>query len=236
MKRKKQMFVLVPVYLSFLFIFILIGILGSKAITVLFQSRPPTYTHTYIIDAGHGGVDGGATSVSGVLESHINLSIAQKLNDVMRLLGMQTVMIRTEDISVYTEGNSIAAKKLSDLKQRVKLVNNTPGAVLLSIHQNHFTDSKYAGAQVFHATTPDSRELAEKMQKTFTNMTATDRNIKPVKGVYLMQEVACPAVLIECGFISNVQEEALLLSKDYQLKISGIIACSCSEYFNASIA
>lgn len=236
MKCGKQMFALLPVYLAFFLIFALIGIFGSKAITAISEGRPPAYTRTYIIDAGHGGVDGGATSVSGVLESHINLSIAQKLNDIMHLLGMPTVMIRSEDISVYTEGSSIAAKKISDLKQRVKIVDSTPGAVLLSIHQNHFTDSRYKGAQIFYSTNENSKQLAESMQKRFAELTETNRSIKQAKGVYLMQEVNCPAVLIECGFISNSQEEALLLSETYQLKISCIIACACSEYFNSSIA
>ena len=236
MKFRKQMYALIPVYLIFLFGFILIGVLGSRAITALSESRPPAYTHTYIIDAGHGGVDGGATSVSGILESHINLSIAQKLNDIMHILGMPTIMIRTEDISIYTDGSSIAAKKISDLKQRVKIVNNTDGAVLLSIHQNHFTDSRYKGAQVFFAASADSRKLADTMQHAFTKMTATDRSIKPAKGVYLMQEVNCPAVLIECGFISNIHDESMLLNDNYQIKIGSIIACTCSSYFNSTIA
>ncbi len=236
MKKSKPIFILIPIYVSFLLIFFLIGVFGNKAITLISESRSPVFERTFVIDAGHGGIDGGATSVSGVLESHINLSIAQKLNDIMHLLGMPTSMIRTEDISVYTEGNTIAQKKISDLKHRVNLVNNTPGAVLLSIHQNHFADPKYYGAQIFYNAVPEGRELAEKMQNAFKKMTNTNRQIKQASGVYLLQHVNRPAILIECGFISNSQDETKLLNNSYQIKICSIIACSCSLYYNSTVA
>ena len=118
-----------------------------------------------IIDAGHGGIDGGAVSCTGAYESHINLQIALRLQDMLNLLGMQTKLIRSEDISVYTGGNTIAAKKVSDLKERIRVINNTKNAILLSIHQNYFTDSRYSGAQAFH--NGKHQELALKLQQNF---------------------------------------------------------------------
>ena len=133
----------------------------------MIQNDEPERNHCVIIDAGHGGVDGGATSCTGVLESNINLQIALKLNDLLNFLGIHSKMIRTSDVSVYTEGNSIAAKKVSDLKQRVNIINNTENAILVSIHQNYFSESRYWGAQVFYSNAPLSKEFAEKMQKSF---------------------------------------------------------------------
>ena len=103
-----------------------------------------------VIDAGHGGEDGGARSCTGVQESGINLEIALRVNDLMHFLGMQTRMIRTTDCAVYTEGaRTIAEKKVSDIHNRVRMVEETPGALLVSIHQNNFPEGKFRGAQVF---------------------------------------------------------------------------------------
>ena len=117
-----------------------------------------------VIDAGHGGEDGGATSCCGFLESDINLEISLRLNDLLNFLGHRTIMVRTEDVSVHTEGQTIAQRKVSDLKNRVQLVNETENALLVSIHQNYFADSRYSGAQVFCADSTGSRKLAEKIQ------------------------------------------------------------------------
>lgn len=189
-----------------------------------------------VIDAGHGGVDGGAVSCTGVDESQINLEIALRLNDLMHLLGINTYMIRTEDISIYTSGNSIAAKKVSDLKERVKIVNQTQNAILISIHQNYFEDSRYSGAQVFYNT---DATLAMQLQAAFikTLNHGSNRKVKKADGVYLMQNVSCPAALIECGFLSNYTEEELLRDPAYQKKLCCIIGAVLSCYiYNNGIA
>lgn len=186
-----------------------------------------------IIDAGHGGVDGGAVSCTGVDESKINLEIALRLNDLMHLLGINTYMIRTEDVSIYTSGNSIAAKKVSDLKERVRIVNQTQNAILISVHQNYFEDSHYSGAQVFYNT--DST-LAKQLQSALiqTLNPGSNRKAKKADGVYLMQNVTCPAALIECGFLSNCDEEKMLRDPTYQKKLCCVIGAvvSCYVYNN----
>ena len=190
----------------------------------------PLPKKTVVIDAGHGGEDGGALSVSGVRESGINLEISLRLNDLLRFLGADTRMIRTEDVSVYTEGDTIAAKKVSDIRNRVAFVQNTPNAVLISIHQNHFAEEKYRGAQVFYAT--GSEALAEALQSSLIAQVdpANHRACKPARDVYLMEHVSCPAALVECGFLSNYAEEQLLRDPSYQKKLAAAIAGSLLTY------
>ena len=208
--------------------------LASSSVTVLKESEPVQNRTVIIIDAGHGGIDGGATSCTGIPESHINLQISLRLNDLVQLLGFETKMIRKTDTSVYTEGNTIAAQKVSDLKQRVKLVNETKNAVLISVHQNTFLDSRYSGAQVFYANDDTSRELAKVMQADLiSNLNpGSKRQCKSSDGIYLMQNIQRPGVLIECGFLSNPEEEANLLTAEYQKQIASVVA-TCISRFNS---
>lgn len=207
---------------------------GSRAVTVISERIPFDREHCVIIDAGHGGIDGGATSCSGILESAYNLEIALRLNDLLHFLGCDTKMIRTTDISVYTKGETIAQKKVSDLKERVRIVNETDNGVLLSIHQNHFSDSRYSGAQVFYAETEGSDVLAKQLQNTFASILDPEnkRISDKCRGVYLMEHIARPGVLIECGFLSNPGEEAKLRSKDYQQKLCCAIASTVLKYLS----
>lgn len=206
--------------------------LGSKAVAVFSQGSDFVREHCFIIDAGHGGPDGGATSCSGVRESDINLAISLKLRDLMHFLGYQTRMVRTEDISVYTEGETIAGMKMSDLKERVRICNETSGAILLSIHQNTFPDTRYSGAQVFHSPTEGSKALAQSLQETFirTLNPGSRRAVKESEGVYLMEHIRCPGVLIECGFISHPEEEVRLRSPNYQRDLCCVIASCAATY------
>ena len=188
-----------------------------------------------IIDAGHGGIDGGAASCTGMPESRINLEIAIKLDTLLHLLGFSTKMIRTEDISVHIYGSTISQKKISDLKERLRIVNETEKGLLISIHQNYFFDSQYRGAQVFYATTPGSKELAEIIQKSFCASDCYNhRSHKQATGIFLMKHVKSTAILIECGFLSNPQEEALLRNADYQKKLCCIIAANITLFLDHS--
>lgn len=225
--------------LTGLYILVLAGVLGfvfwgNRAVTVISENFPIERPHCFIIDAGHGGVDGGATSCTGKLESAFNLEIAVRLNDLIHFLGYDTKMIRTEDISIYTKGETIAQKKVSDLKERVRICNETEGAILLSIHQNNFSDSRYSGAQVFYPSTGDSEAFAMQLQRELirTLNPGSSRNVKKAEGVYLMEHIDCPGVLIECGFLSNPEEEAKLRSPDYQRKLCCVIATAAVSYAN----
>lgn len=208
-------------------------ILGGKRATQTFSEERGAQW-CIVLDAGHGGEDGGATSCTGVLESGINLEITLRLRDLLHLLGRETRMIRTSDISVYTKGGSIAQKKMSDLKERVRIVNSTPNAMLLSIHQNNFSDSRYSGAQVFYADTQGSERLAKVLQCALISSLnkGSNRKCKKSDGVYLMEHISCPGILVECGFLSNTEEEARLRSRDYQQKLCCVIASTVSSFLS----
>ena len=221
-----------PFYLLLIGAIVVTVLWSDRAITVMSESAPLTDRHCIIIDAGHGGVDGGATSCTGVLESQINLEISLRLNDLCHLLGMETKMIRTTDISVYTEGQTISQKKVSELKHRVQIINETPNATVISIHQNYFSDGRYSGAQVFYPKDESSRQLAEAMQLAFA-VTGSTRGAKPSQGVYLMEHIQCSGVLVECGFLSNPQEEAKLRSPEYQKLLCCVIVSTLSTAGNA---
>jgi len=204
----------------------------SRTVTVLSENAPVDRHHHIVIDAGHGGVDGGATSCTGILESAYNLNIAMRLNDLLHLLGYETTMIRTTDISVYTEGTTIASKKVSDLKERVRITNESEGAILISIHQNNFPDGRYSGAVVLYAPTEGSKEFAAHLQDNLVSVLnpGSKRKSKPADGIYLMNHIQCPGILVECGFLSNPQEEALLRSERYQKQFCCVIASSLSSF------
>lgn len=181
-----------------------------------------------IIDAGHGGEDGGAISLSGVSESQLNLAIAQRVDLVMGLYGAPSVMLRQADISLHSpQSHTLREKKVSDLHNRVKLVSQQQNGVLLSIHQNSFPSGKYSGAQVFYAPTHGSRQLAEAMQGAL-RVAADPLNTRQVaaiaKSVYLMNHIDCPAILVECGFLTNPAEERQLQDSGYQSKLAAAMA------------
>lgn len=232
MNRRIRYVSFLPIYGVLLLLLLSITIGGSRVITALSENAPANIKYTVVVDAGHGGVDGGATSCTGVLESQFNLEIATKLNDLLNLLGINTIMIRNTDCSVYTEGETIAQKKISDLKERVRIVNNTENCLLVSIHQNHFSDERYSGAQVFYAPTEGSQALAKSMQKTFVETINHNSNRleKPANSIYLMQNIHSTGILVECGFLSNPQEEYALRTKEYQQKVCSVIACSVSNF------
>lgn len=224
-----------PFYLLVVILTIAAAGLGSRSVDTIAQSTPVARQHRIVVDAGHGGIDGGATSCTGVLESTINLQIAKRLDDLMHLLGYETVMIRTTDTSIYTEGNTIASQKVSDLKERVRIANETENAILISLHQNTFSDSRYGGAQVFYGGSDNSRELAAAVQSALCDTVnpGSNRKCKKAQGVYLMEHIECTGVLIECGFLSNPEEEAKLRNIEYQKKLSCVIAASVSEFIKS---
>jgi N-acetylmuramoyl-L-alanine amidase len=221
-------------YLLIVSVFLASAYWGSTATTVIAQRIPLERHHTVIIDAGHGGEDGGAISCTGRAESTYNLEIALRLKDLMHLLGVDTQMIRSTDTSVYSQGDTIAVKKVSDLKNRVSQVNNNENGLLLSIHQNTFTESQYSGAQVFYAPEGEGAQLAELLQNAIcqTINIGSNRRSKMGTGVYLLEHIERTGVLIECGFLSNSEEEAKLRDKSYQQKLVCVIGSSVCNFLD----
>lgn len=228
MKRERKALNIAVCYILVIALFLIGTMLGSRTVTVISENLPMEREHTVIIDAGHGGEDGGTTSCTGRLESGYNLEIAIRLEDLFHLLGYDTVMIRRTDTSIYTKGETISQKKISDLKERVRIANSTENAVLISIHQNFFPESQYRGAQVFYGGSEGSEDLAKLLQTQLTSSMnpGSRRQVKKGSGIYLLDKITCPGALIECGFLSNPEEEALLSSPEYQKKIVCVIASS----------
>ena len=223
-------------YILIVSVFISAAYFGSEVTSTLAERSPLEREQIIVIDAGHGGEDGGATSVSGRMESAYNLEIALGLRDLLHLLGYETKMVRTRDESVYTEGRTLAEKKVSDLKNRVRMVNEEENPILVSIHQNMFPDGQYYGAQVFYGPKGEGQTLAESLQTAFCQNInpGSNRKIKKAEGIYLMQHINCTGVLIECGFLSNPQEDALLRTKAYQQKLNCVIAGTLSQFLTDS--
>lgn len=218
---------------SLLFFVVLVPLCGWFAVFFRESSVQTVYpvrfsSQILIIDAGHGGEDGGAVSLTGALESHINLAVAKQLDGVLGLYGVQTLLLREEDISLHDkDALTLRQKKNSDLHNRVSMVEEHGNAVLLSIHQNSYPDGRSSGAQVFYAPTEGSQVLAQTMQETL-RAALDPQNARQEKQIpetiYLMNHISCPGVLVECGFLTNPQEERLLRSGAYQTKLAAALA------------
>lgn len=187
---------------------------------------------TLVLDAGHGGIDGGAISDSGLKESDINLQIALKTEALVRFLGIDTVMTRETDTD---NSDNKAYSEHDNLVQRVKLANSTENAVLISIHQNKFPSAVVSGAEVMYSDNDDSKALGLITQDNLVALldSSNRRVARPApKELLLTSSVECPTILVECGFMSNPQEVQKLASNDYQLKLAAILAGSYIQFLN----
>lgn len=183
---------------------------------------------TLIIDAGHGGADGGAVSLTGIKESEINLDIAQKLELIMVFFGERPVLTRnSENLNYSDKAETIREKKAEDQNGRIQLINSVENAILISIHQNTFPSGEPSGAQVLYSPTAGSKEFAVYMQQLLINTLNTKNRRTATEipdNILLMTHIKCPGILIECGFLSNAAEEQLLRTDTYKLKIAAVIA------------
>ena len=200
---------------------------GLPAISAFSAAEKPP--ETVVIDPGHGGEDGGAVSPGGVQESHINLAVSKQLRDLLRFAGVPTAMTREEDVTICDEGlGTIRARKASDIRNRVAIVNGTENAVLLSIHQNSLPSSTVThGAQVFWNQQEGAEALAEAIQTSLNGSinVGNEKHTKQIPPtVYLMNHVTVPAVLVECGFLTNQEETRRLQDETYQRALAVSIA------------
>ena len=198
----------------------------GRAVPTFSAARAPG--ETVVIDAGHGGEDGGAVSISGVPESGINLEIALKLDYMMGLYGVQTKVLRDRDISLHdSDAKTLRQKKVSDLHNRVSIIESIENATLISIHQNTFQGAKYHGAQVFYTKHEESLPFATLTQQILREALDPSNTRLPAKipdSVYLMKHITCRAILVECGFLSNREEDQKLQTAAYQTKIGLALA------------
>lgn len=187
-----------------------------------------------IIDAGHGGEDGGAEASDGTVEKDINLSIAKILRDMLLQGGFEVEMIRDEDVSVGDNSlQTVRERKLSDLEKRVELYNSDENNIVLSIHQNNFSQSQYSGTQIFYSDNTESQELSEYIRQAIVGLVQPDneRQCKPADdSIYVLRNAKVPAIIIECGFLSNPQELEKLKDYEYQKELAFAIYMGFVEY------
>lgn len=189
-----------------------------------------------ILDAGHGGFDGGAVALDGTVEKDINLKICLTLAEFLRFSGYDVIMTRSGDNSTDNiDSDKIASRKKSDLKNRLELMNENPDAVFVSIHLNKFTTSTASGSQVFYSgAKEESQVLGEKIQSAIVKLLQPENtrvNKKATTSTYLLYNATVPAVLVECGFLSNANDLQKLKDEVYQREMAFSIFCGITQYF-----
>lgn len=186
---------------------------------------------TIVIDPGHGGRDPGKVGVNGALEKDINLAIALKLRDLLEENDINVIMTRTEDEGLYSESDT--NKKRSDLNKRIEIINTSDAIFTVSIHQNSFTQENVKGAQVFyHAQSEQGKIIAEILQEQIkeTIKDGNHRKAKSNTSYYMLKHTKCPLVIVECGYLSNWSEAALLIDPEYQEKMAWAIHLGVIKY------
>lgn len=221
-------------FTSYIALFLLLSLFVSyqsaMESAVMTQGREPAVLpHSLvIIDPGHGGMDGGAVGITGTYEKDLNLQVALKLEKVLNLFGVAADMTRNTDVTLGSGGDTIAKKKAEDMRTRLRIINETPYELLFSIHMNSYPEEKYWGSQVFYAGgTAIAKGYGESIQKSLRTFVASDNKREAKRAsdeIYLMKHAVCPALIIECGFLSNYREEALLQTQEHQIKLACAIA------------
>jgi N-acetylmuramoyl-L-alanine amidase len=220
---------------GFLFVWSLVGdyesIMASARLDTAWERQ------VVVLDAGHGGMDGGCVSVDGTAEAGINLAITQNARDLLNIMGFETVLTRNDGNAIYDEGvEGLSNQKKSDMENRLKIFSGYENAISLSIHQNQFTDSLYSGAQMFYSRKNSAGErLALAMQNQFVSLLQPEntRETKPVDDeLYLLDNTENAAIMIECGFLSNPQEAQKLESDEYQKQVAFTVMTGIFEYMN----
>ena len=223
-----------------LLILVILCSISVSVVTKIYQNElfiTPTdavpYYKIIIIDPGHGGEDPGTVGVNGVLEKDLNLSYALEIGKLLEEKGYIIVYTRTDDRLLYSEDENIKGiRKISDLKNRVKVAERYPESVYISVHMNAFGDSRYSGLQMYYSDNEESGKLAKTIQSRVKNDIQQDNNriAKAGKDMYVLENVKNCAVLIECGFLSNEAECKKLSQKEYQKQLCFAIVCGIIEY------
>ena len=196
-------------------------------------SAQGTGNKVIVVDAGHGGVDPGKVGVNNVLEKDINLRIASLLKEKLEAEGFTVVMTRDSDAGLYNEGDS--NKKISDMKKRCEIISESECLLTVSIHQNSYHEEAVSGPQVFYfSNSGKGEELARAIQQSLVENLSPPkvRTEKPNDSYYLLKNVACPVVIVECGFLSNWNEATLLCDEVYQEKIADAVCKGILDYMN----
>ena len=229
MKKTLITYILTVIILSALIISLAVvfGALNAPG-DIDVSASTPAYT-TVIIDAGHGGEDGGASSKSGLIEKNINPELAFILKEQLEKNGVNVVLTRDSDTLLYDRNvDFYGRKKVLDMEARMKIVESTPNCIFVSLHMNTYTSPKYSGLQVWYSdNNPDSQILANTIQSGVKQALQPDNNRQTKSAgtsIYLLNKSFCPAVLVECGFLSNVEEAKLFEDEKYKNSLCSSIS------------
>lgn len=210
--------------------FILSCVLVSVGIAVATNKESPKPTYTIVVDAGHGGRDDGCSGKNGTKESEINLKIAKVLKNNLETLGIRVVMTRSDGNGLYS--SNATNFKQSDMDKRMEIIRSAKPDMVISIHQNSYTDESLRGAQAFYQENDEtSKGFAESIQSQLINILNTPRLESNKGDYYILKESELPAVIVECGYLTNAEEEKLLNTEDYQNKVAYAIMCGVVKYF-----
>lgn len=209
--------------------------LGKKQ-EIQSTASTPTSSKVVVIDAGHGVPDEGAQSSNGTTEAETNLKIALKLQNLLEQSGCTVVLTRSDENAIYDlDKTTLREKKVSDIRNRVKIGNNASADLFVSIHLNKIPQQQYWGWQCFYnSKNENSIKLAKKIQSNLNESIQKDnkRVVMKLDSVYIMKHVEIPITIVECGFLSNPEEEKHLLEDEYQNKLAWGIFNGINEYFN----
>ena len=218
--------------------FLMLSFIACTRLSKMAEVAAIEHPGTVVVDAGHGGEDGGASDSSGRPEKDFNLAIAKDLQQLLTVSGYRVVMTRTTDTSLSDPLRTIRERKVSDIHNRMKIIESQEGCIFVSIHQNQFGQSQYHGTQVFYSNNDaGSKEFAEAVQSRVVSLLQKDntRAVKPAtSSIYLLWHAKVPAVLIECGFLSNPAEAEQLSRDDYQHKMAFAIYCGLLDSFGTN--
>lgn len=195
----------------------------------------PVSNKVIVIDAGHGIPDEGAESQNGISEAKINLNIALKVQKLLEQSGATVILTRSDENGIYDlDSKTLKQKKVSDLKNRVKIGNESSADAFVSIHLNKIPQQKYSGWQTFYKSSDEnSIKLAKSIQTNLNESIQKENDRVPMKldNIYIMKNIEIPITVVECGFLSNVEEEKCLLDEEYQNRLAWGIYCGIMDYF-----
>lgn len=221
--------------MSFCFVILMISSAANIKLNTISSSISKEIPYV-VIDAGHGGEDGGAIINDKISEKNINLDIANKTADLTTFLGFKTTKTRSTDTALSSQESTIRQRKVSDMKKRLEIYNSDSKNIVISIHQNKFSQEKYKGTQIFYSkNNAQSQYLAEKIKFSVKGLLQPDntREIKQAgNDIYLLKNTTQPAVIVECGFISNKEECQKLIDDVYQKQMAFAITCGLLNYCN----
>ena len=222
-------------------VIVLVLILATVAVTKqmdedvmleVFGSKPQTIA-TVVLDAGHGGMDPGKVGVAGTLEKELNLEITYRVKRLLEQNNVRVVLTRESDAGLYTEADS--NKKSADMRKRIEIIEKEAPALVVSIHQNSYTSSSCKGAQVFYYEGSETGKVFAELLQSVIKETLADGNTREAKAnssYYMLKKSVYTSVIVECGFLSNPEEEALLLEEEYQEKMAWAIHLGILQYLN----